>query len=29
MDTTKAKRDLGWRPAFTSAQTLEAMAAAL
>jgi UDP-glucose 4-epimerase len=29
MDTAKAKRDLGWRPRYTSAETLAAMAAAL
>ena len=29
MDNTKAKRELGWRPAYTSAQTLESMARAL
>ncbi len=29
MDTGKAKRDLGWRPAHTSAETLAAMAAAV
>lgn len=29
MDTTKAKRDLGWQPTFTSAQTLAALAAAV
>ncbi|MDT4891002.1 MAG: UDP-glucose 4-epimerase [Pseudonocardiales bacterium] len=29
MDTAKARRDLGWRPAYTSRQTLESMAAAL
>jgi nucleoside-diphosphate-sugar epimerase len=29
MDTRKAKRELGWRPAHTSAQTLQAMAAVL
>jgi nucleoside-diphosphate-sugar epimerase len=28
MDTTKAKRDLGWSPTFTSAETLAALAAA-
>ncbi|MBV9512792.1 MAG: NAD-dependent epimerase/dehydratase family protein [Mycobacteriaceae bacterium] len=29
MDTTKAKRDLGWRPTYTSAQTLAALAEAV
>jgi UDP-glucose 4-epimerase len=29
MDTRKAKRDLGWRPRYTSKETLDAMAAAL
>jgi nucleoside-diphosphate-sugar epimerase len=29
MDTTKAKRDLGWQPTYTSAETLEALAEAL
>jgi nucleoside-diphosphate-sugar epimerase len=29
MDTSKAKRELGWRPAYTSEQTLAAMATAL
>lgn len=29
MDTSRAKRDLGWAPAYTSAQTLEAMVEAL
>ena len=29
MDTSKAKRELGWEPAYTSAQTLEAMVEAL
>lgn len=29
MDTTKAKRELGWRPAYTGAQTLDSMARAL
>lgn len=29
MDTTKAKRDLGWQPTYSSAETLEALAAAL
>jgi UDP-glucose 4-epimerase len=29
MDTGKAKRELGWRPAYTSTETLAAMAAAL
>lgn len=29
MDTSRAKRELGWAPAYTSAQTLEAMAEAL
>lgn len=28
MDTSKAKRELGWRPAYTSAQTLQALAGA-
>jgi nucleoside-diphosphate-sugar epimerase len=29
MDTTKAKRDLGWQPTYSSAETLAALAAAL
>lgn len=29
MDTTKAWRELGWRPAYTSEQTLQALAAAV
>lgn len=29
MDTTKAKRDLGWAPRYTAQQTLDGMAAAL
>ena len=29
MDTSKAKQELGWRPAYTTEQTLEAMAHAL
>ena len=29
MDTSRAKRELGWRPAYTSAEALETMAAAL
>lgn len=29
VDTSKAERELGWRPAYTSAQTLAALAAAL
>jgi nucleoside-diphosphate-sugar epimerase len=29
MDTSKAKRELGWRPRYTSKETLDAMAAAL
>ena len=29
MDTTKAKRELGWQPAYTSEETLAALAAAL
>ena len=29
MDTSKAKRELGWRPRYTSAQTLEQMAGVL
>jgi nucleoside-diphosphate-sugar epimerase len=29
MDTAKAKRELGWHPAYTSAETLDAMAGAL
>ena len=29
MDTTKARRELGWRPGYTSAQTLAALSAAL
>jgi UDP-glucose 4-epimerase len=29
MDTSKAKRELGWRPQYTSAQTLQALAAVL
>lgn len=29
MDTAKAKRDLGWQPTYTSAETLEALAAAV
>lgn len=29
MDTTKAKKDLGWHPTYTSAETLAAMAAAV
>ena len=29
MDTTKAKKDLGWQPTYTSAETLAALAAAV
>ncbi len=29
MDTTQAKRELGWRPAYTSEETLAALAAVL
>jgi nucleoside-diphosphate-sugar epimerase len=29
MDTTKAKKDLGWAPTYTSAETLDALAAAV
>ncbi len=29
MDTSKAKRDLGWQPTYTSAETLAALAAAV
>lgn len=29
MDTTKAKTQLGWRPTYSSAQTLAELAAAL
>ncbi|BBU23532.1 hypothetical protein MYXE_33220 [Mycobacterium xenopi] len=29
MDTTKAKKELGWQPTYTSAETLAALAAAL
>lgn len=29
MDTTKAKRDLGWNPTYSSAETLDALAAAV
>ena len=29
MDTTRAKRDLGWEPRYTAQETLDGMAAAL
>jgi nucleoside-diphosphate-sugar epimerase len=29
MDTTKAKKELGWQPTYTSAETLAALAAAV